>query len=87
LFDTEHDVAVPLRRDLIVTMINLEQARSWEVLRIRGARPFSFKPRRSDMNRLRVLLAEDDDVVRGILQRSLERDGFEVQCAIANPSQ
>lgn len=35
------------------------------------------------MNRLRVLLAEDDDVVRGILQRSLERDGFEVVTAIS----
>jgi ActR/RegA family two-component response regulator len=35
------------------------------------------------MNRLRVLLAEDDDVARGILQRSLERDGFEVVAAIS----
>jgi CheY-like chemotaxis protein len=35
------------------------------------------------MNRLRVLLAEDDDVARDILQRSLERDGFEVVAAIS----
>jgi CheY-like chemotaxis protein len=35
------------------------------------------------MNRLRVLLAEDDDVARDILQRSLERDGFEVVAAVS----
>lgn len=35
------------------------------------------------MTMVRVLLAEDDDAVRDLLQRSLERDGFEV-VAVAN---
>jgi len=33
------------------------------------------------MASIRVLLAEDDDAVRGMLQEALERDGFEVVVA------
>jgi ActR/RegA family two-component response regulator len=77
------NMAARLRPDLVVTLINLDHPRSEEVLRILAGRLFSFKPRRSDMNRLRVLLAEDDDIARGILQRSLEQDGFEVVTAIS----